>query len=119
MTKKDIAREADKTRGATRSSQWPTVRRNHLKANPACAVCGEAKKVQVHHKRPFHLHPELELDPTNLITLCEKPGRDCHLVFGHAGDFKGYNPSVEADALAWRLKFEDSRKLAGVTGASA
>ena len=56
---------------AKRSNQWPTARKAHLELYPACAVCGGSVDIQVHHIRPFHLHPDLELDPGNLVTLCE------------------------------------------------
>lgn len=114
---KSDKREAAKTQGKERSGHWPAVRKAHLKLFPVCQVCSGKKNLQVHHKRPFHLHPELELDPKNLITLCEH-GTDCHIVFGHAGDFKGYNPNVEADAAAWAAKFRESRALAGAHDAT-
>ena len=97
--------------GTARSSHWPTVRKHHLAGSPECAVCGSRKSLQVHHKRPFHLHPELELDPTNLVTLCES-GTNCHLNYGHAGDFRGVNPDVEQDVASWKAKFEASRTAA-------
>lgn len=54
---------------------------------------------------PFHLVPELELDPANLICLCRK----CHLVFGHLGCWQCCNPEVEADAKAYRQRLERNR----------
>jgi hypothetical protein len=86
-----------------RNPKWPTVRKYHLKANPACAVCGGKEVLEVHHKLPFHLNPTLELDPDNLITLCEskKNGVTCHLFFGHCGDYKSFNKNVEEDAKSW------------------
>ncbi len=81
-----------------RSSHWPAVRKAHLKLHPACAACGHTLMVQVHHKKPFHLHPELELDPKNFITLCECSPTDHHLKLGHNGDWKSFNPNVERDA---------------------
>lgn len=97
---------------AKRSGSWPRVRAAHLAANPCCALCGGKDKLEVHHKRPFHLMPELELDPSNLITLCEanKGGVNCHLLFGHLSNFRAFNPNVEADAAAWRAKIQ-SRPL--------
>lgn len=99
--------------GAARSSHWPTVRKHHLEQHPACAVCGGTEKVEVHHKQPFHLNPALELDPANLITLCEanKGGVNCHLHYGHLGNFKAFNPTVESDAAAWAQKIK-TRPLA-------
>jgi 5-methylcytosine-specific restriction endonuclease McrA len=89
--------------GSKRSGHWPKIREDHLKANPKCAVCGGDKTLEVHHIRPFHLHPDLELDPTNLITLCEtkKNGVNCHLLFGHLGSFKSFNVDVKKDSSSW------------------
>lgn len=85
---------------AQRSSQWEHVRKAYLKGHPVCELCRTAKDVQVHHIRPFHLHPELELDPNNFITLCTSKywGINCHLVAGHAGNFKWENTHVAEDA---------------------
>lgn len=91
---------------AKRSSKWPRVRREHLKNNPACAVCGGTRKLEVHHLVPFHQNPELELDPANLITLCESKSRGvkCHLAIGHLGDYKRSNPTAREDAAWWKKK---------------
>jgi 5-methylcytosine-specific restriction endonuclease McrA len=51
---------------------------------------------QVHHKVPFHDRPELELDPTNLVTLCGPKHRNHHLDIGHLGDYKCYNHNIDA-----------------------
>lgn len=77
---------------AKRSPQWRKVRANFLVVNPTCAACGGKEKLEVHHKIPFHVAPELELDPANLITLCEskKMGINCHLFVGHAGNYRTY-----------------------------
>jgi 5-methylcytosine-specific restriction endonuclease McrA len=80
-----------------RSPHWPTVQHKHLKLQPNCAVCGGNVNLNVHHKKPFHLFPELELEPTNLITLCMDGDKDCHIKIGHGGSFKAYNPNVEED----------------------
>ena len=89
-----------------RSSEWPKVRAAHLSENPTCSVCGGTEKLEVHHIRPFHLHPELELEPTNLITLCESghEGANCHLHYGHLGDFHSFNVDVVQDAPIWAAK---------------
>jgi hypothetical protein len=64
------------------------------------------KKLEVHHIKPFHLHPELELEPKNLITLCENKsdGVNCHLLFGHLGSFRSFNVRVISDAIEWKAK---------------
>lgn len=81
-------------RYAIRSPKWPTVRKQHLAIYPNCAACGRNKKVEVHHIKPVHLHPELELDPDNLLSLCDDP---CHLIFGHFFDYKSWNINVRED----------------------
>jgi len=89
-----------------RSSQWPSVRATYLKDHNKCAVCNGTKNLEVHHKQPFHVHPELELDPTNFITLCEAGtnGINCHLLVGHLGNFKSVNLNVANDAAEWNTK---------------
>lgn len=92
-----------------RSDKWPKVRAEHLKQFPVCAVCGGRHKIEVHHIRPFHIHPELELDPANFITLCEDDGDgvNCHLFFGHLGNFKSFNADVISNAAEWRKKIAE------------
>ena len=95
-----------------RSSHWSTVRKTFLGSNPKCAVCNGTTKLEVHHKVPFHLKPELELDQNNLIILCESDhnGINCHLAFGHLGNFKSLNPDVVIDTTLWNDKIS-KRKL--------
>ena len=81
-----------------RSPEWPALAHAHLAKEPGCRVCGHTGQgLQVHHIKPFHLFPELELDPNNLITLCELKGRDHHLLIGHLDDWASYNPQVRTD----------------------
>lgn len=99
-----------KTNGKKRSGKWPSVRKAYLKKHPICQVCGGNNKLEVHHKRPFHLHPSLELSPSNLITLCEgAKDVNCHLFLGHLGNFKGFNPSVKKDAANWLKKLAENK----------
>jgi hypothetical protein len=60
----------------------------------------------VHHRLPFHERPDLELSPDNLMTLCEagKYGINCHLLVGHLGNWRRWNPFADQDALLWRIK---------------
>ncbi len=84
--------------GRNRSPEWPAVAREHLLREPACVACGyRGRGLQVHHIKPFHLFPDLELDPNNLITLCEVKGRDHHLLLGHLDDWESYNLNVRTD----------------------
>ena len=78
-----------------RSPEWHKVEKEHLEKEPCCQWCGGTEKLQVHHVTPFHLAPALELDPGNLITLCEEGGfYNCHLAHGHNGDWKSFNDQV-------------------------
>jgi 5-methylcytosine-specific restriction endonuclease McrA len=99
---KDIIQGKIKLRDR-RSSKWPRIRNIHLKEKPKCAACGGRKKLEVHHIKPFNKYPELELEPSNLITLCEskKNGVNCHLLFGHLGNYKTINPTALEDVLTW------------------
>lgn len=84
-----------------RSARWRAVRAAHLDRFPACAACGHGlqRELNVHHIKPFHLFPELELVDDNLITLCERPSFSCHWVFGHGGhSWSDYNPAVRETA---------------------
>jgi hypothetical protein len=95
--KTTAARDKHVGHGMERSPKWPYVQKLHLKLEPVCAACGSTKQLQVHHKKPFHLFPELELDLHNLITLCMDE-KDCHIKIGHGDNFKDYNPDVAEDA---------------------
>lgn len=105
-----MRRERAKRQGAKRSPHWSTVRNAHLVFEPACRACGGTEKLQVHHKHPFHLHPELELEQQNLITLCERRGRDCHFRYGHFFDWKQWNPHVESMSTDFLNGMNDARK---------
>jgi 5-methylcytosine-specific restriction endonuclease McrA len=85
-----------------RSPRWPAERALHLRLYPACAVCGTKNDIDVHHKKPFHLYPELELVITNLMTLCTTH----HLLFGHLGDWRAWNKAVDKDVELWKEKFQ-------------
>ena len=80
--------------GKARSPRWDAVRAAHLRREPFCRWCGGDHDLEVHHIHPFHDCPERELDPRNLITLCDARGRQCHLRVGHLGDWRGFNPVV-------------------------
>lgn len=72
--------------------------------------------LNVHHKVPFHIAPELELEESNLITLCMSEDRHCHLLIGHGDSFKAYVPDVEGfskEALDAHWK-NDKAKIAAV-----
>lgn len=74
-----------------RASEWVYVRNEFVRRHPRCEACGSGYDLNVHHIKPFHLYPELELDEGNLITLC----RDHHFRIGHDpdGPWKPQKPS--------------------------
>ena len=97
----------DRTFGALRSNRWSQIRKEFLKENPLCAVCGTRGKLlspnEVHHILPFHLNPALELSPKNFLTVC----RHCHLYFAHLGSFKSYCIEIKELALEWKTRREN------------
>lgn len=54
-------------------ADWVKLRAKHLKANPACVVCG-APATTVDHKISVRARPELRLVPSNLQSMCAS----CH-----------------------------------------
>lgn len=92
------------TFGAARSPQWEGVARDFRAKHPRCEVCGTKgtllNPINIHHCRPFHLHPELELEESNLWTLC----RHHHILFGHFMDWKSFNPTVKVDSADWHMR---------------
>ena len=90
--------------GGRRSPQWFSLRKWFLEGK-ICAVCGKTDRLEAHHIEPFHINPSRELDPKNLIALCEgMKSVNCHLWFGHLGDYRGCNPDVVSDASVWNKK---------------
>ena len=91
-----------------RAAAWPALEKQTIAEHNYCACCGGKTKLQVHHCNPFHLFPERELDPTNLIVLCMAIGFECHYDIGHVDEngyhsWKVFNPHVKIQA-AMRLK---------------
>lgn len=98
--------EGKAEKGQKRSSKWRKIRAIHLASNNECHICKSKKKLEVHHIVPFHMAPDLELEPSNLITLCEnkKYGLNCHLLVGHLGNYRRINLNCEVDAMTWKIK---------------
>lgn len=93
-----------------RSPQWPAVRAAHIRKYPRCEACGTLEFVEVHHVKSFHEHPDLELEPSNLISLCRGKANH-HFKIGHDPDGLGgpkppnwsdSNPNVRRDAAEFR-----------------
>ena len=92
--------------GKPRSSKWPRVRDDAIRRHPFCAACGRIKDLEVHHIQPFHLRPDLELDPANLCVLCADP---CHLVHGHLMSWQRHNPEVVEHCRRYRDSLEKAK----------
>ena len=89
-----------------RHLDWPKVKRVYLMTHRECAACDKRTKLEVHHKIPFWMDRNLELDVRNLITLCP----DDHFMIGHLKSWKSYNPDVEVDAALWKKKIKNKPK---------
>jgi 5-methylcytosine-specific restriction endonuclease McrA len=83
-----------------RSSQWPAVRRAYLADHPFCAACGGRVELEVHHVTPVHITKNQELNPGNLIALCEASDRLCHFRIGHLFQWHSWNTEVRQDAAS-------------------
>lgn len=105
-----------------RSPRWPKVAHEHLLKEPNCQWCGGTEKLQVHHIIPFSEDSSQELNPLNLVTLCEKKGGvcppgECHLRHGHLGNFRNSNPRIREDCEAHALLLKEPVHLeAGPSG---
>ena len=94
-------------KGAKRSKDWPAFRKEQIKKHPFCAVCKRTSRLQLHHKIPFHVAPELELSEQNTVVLCARiKVLNCHIVYGHLGNFQRINPFVDADIAEWSTKLD-------------
>lgn len=101
----DYGAHIARAHGHERSPEWSRVAKEHRLREPACMACGyKGRKLQVHHIKPFHLHPHLELDPHNLITLCEARGRNHHLLLGHLSAWESYNEHIRDDVKRFYRK---------------
>ena len=85
--------------GRPRNPGWKKLSKLLKDEYPFCQCCDEPTTV-IHHCVPFHVSPELELDETNLIALCDA----CHLRIGHGCNFRCWLP--------------DCRRLAGTIRAA-
>jgi hypothetical protein len=88
---------------SSRSANWKIIRRQHLGENPFCSGCKKTDKLEVHHIEPYHVNPNRELDPSNLITLC----KSCHFTIGHLMDWNSWNIDVIMDCKVYLNKVKN------------
>lgn len=81
-----------------RSFAWPVFRKRYLADR--CSACDTKNDLELHHIIPYAVDKSLELEPTNVVTLCPK----CHLIFGHFGNWQLYNPNVIMDIIEYQMK---------------
>lgn len=62
--------------GNYHTPEWRALKRRTVEEHPWCAMCGAAGRLEVHHIKPVRCHPELMLEPANLMVLCHA----CHSV---------------------------------------
>ena len=79
---------------AARDPKWRTFRNNYL-VDKRCAICDSPENLELHHKKAFRDHPELELSSDNVVALCENPSRNCHFVFGHLMNWRLINDDLD------------------------
>lgn len=72
-----------------RSSAWASFRNKNIKGK--CEICDSRFFLELHHVKPYHLFPELELDPNNVVTACRKH----HFEFCHFFDWKKFNKDIK------------------------
>src|SRR3972149_7060759 len=101
-------RERSKSR--RRSSKWENIKYCFLLKHDSCAACGSKNRLQVHHKLPFGLYPELELDENNLITLCM--GKyECHFKIGHGESWVRNNKNIDDDIKELKANPENRKAI--------
>jgi 5-methylcytosine-specific restriction protein A len=97
--------------GPPRNPHWRSFCKECVVAHPYCAACGSTKFLVGHHKKPFHLYPDLEMSPENILILCQGDVCNCHFVFGHNFSWLAYSETAEEDA-ARMLDRIKNRKMA-------
>jgi hypothetical protein len=103
--------------GGQRSPKWSSFRKDFEIIRPKkCAICGN-EKCDLHHKKSFATHPELELSMDNLCWLCDGWGTlQHHRGVGHLGSFLSLNENLDGtngDIAIWKKKFDTRPKWDG------
>jgi hypothetical protein len=107
----DHGAKVAKVHGVKRSPHWGSLENWFKKRfGEVCPISG-LSPVQIHHAFPFHDcylagRPDLELALENLYALYSggSGGADegHHLIVGHLGNFKSYNPDLRACLKKWK-----------------
>ncbi len=103
---RDIFRGAALGSAMSRSPKWPSARKEFLRKNPTCDICGKKgtllKPNEAHHIIPVNFDKNKELDFQNLITAC----RRCHQFICHYDNWRSFNPIVKEMAadILYKIK---------------
>ena len=88
----------DKTFGAKRSDDWPSFRKRNI--HEKCDICGKGLFLELHHIKPYHKFPELELRLENIVTLCRRH----HLEWGHYFSWSSWNDRILDDIKRIKMR---------------
>lgn len=89
-----------------RGSRWGAVRKEALRRQPFCAVCGRIKNLQVHHIVPFRINQDNR--QVNLVPLCAKHHKHVETLT-HDIEATGLDPLVLL--LFMRLAMNESAQV--------
>lgn len=89
-----------------RSPKWSSLRDRFTKEKKRCAISGLETDLEVHHVKPFHLFPDLELEWDNLCLLT----RPIHYLVGHCCKWSYYNARFPQHLDQWRENVAAARK---------
>lgn len=87
--------------GSKRDPRWAQFRREIIfQRGYKCEATGKTENIELHHCKPFHKYPELELDPDNVILL----ERGVHFDIAHLCSWRSWNKDIKEDARKLREK---------------
>jgi hypothetical protein len=86
ITKKQIAKEKKKVE----RKLWKYVREQAIKRDKGCVICGDTKRINVHHLLPKEIKA-LKYELKNLICLCPKHHKYCIIISPHKNPFVFYS----------------------------
>ena len=90
-----------------RHKWWNKLKQKYLQENPKCEWCGQDADT-VHHIIPVHVNRDLEMEESNLMSLCDNRTRKCHFIVAHYCHWVKYNDKIkEITESSWRFsKYE-------------
>ncbi len=77
--------------GVPRSPKFAKLAKEFIKEKGGkCEATGVSFDLEVHHIKPYHLYPELELEKSNLIVLTHW----IHFFLAHLGRWASWNEKI-------------------------